>query len=59
MPGRSRSLALRRIMFRLYALLKVHLAEEETYLGMVNNGVTDEVAEMLAAALDHPVADPA
>jgi len=57
-PSLSRSLALRRVVFRLYALLKIHLVEEEMYVGVVNKGVTDEVAEMLAAALDHPVADP-
>jgi hypothetical protein len=57
-PSLARSLALRRVVFRLYALLKVHLAEEELYVGIVNKGVTQEAAELLAAALDHPVADP-
>jgi len=57
-PSLARSLALRRIVFRLYALLKVHLAEEELYVGIVNKGVTQEVADLLAAAMDHPVADP-
>ena len=57
-PSLARSLALRRIVFRLYALLKIHLAEEELYVGIVNKGVTTEVSDLLAAALDHPVADP-
>jgi hypothetical protein len=57
-PSVTRSLALRRVVFRLYALLKVHLAEEELYVGIVNKGVTEEVADLLAAAMDHPVTAP-
>ncbi len=52
----GRALAIRRVIFQLYALLKVHLAEEEAYLRLVNHGVTTEVADVLAAALAHPVA---
>lgn len=58
-PSLARSLALRRVVFRLYALLKIHLAEEELYVGIVNKGVTQEAADLLAAALEHPIADPA
>ena len=47
------AVALRRVMFRLYALLKVHLAEEELYLGIIEHGVSAEAAELLAAAMDH------
>jgi hypothetical protein len=47
-------LAIRRILFQLYALLKIHLAEEEAYLHIVEHGVSDDVAEVLAAGLDHP-----
>jgi iron-sulfur cluster repair protein YtfE (RIC family) len=50
----GKRLALRRVLFQLYALLKIHLAEEEAYLRVVNNGVSADVADMLAAALDHP-----
>ena len=42
-------------MFQLYALLKVHLAEEEAYLRIVNHGVTTDVADVMAAAMEHPV----
>lgn len=52
----GRSLALRRTMFQLYALLKVHLAEEEAYLRIVDRGAGDEMGEAIAAALEHPVA---
>jgi Hemerythrin HHE cation binding domain len=51
----GRILALRRVMFHLYALLKIHLAEEEAYLRLLEHGVTDDVADAVAAALEHPV----
>ena len=47
------TVALRRVIFRLYAMLKVHLAEEKLYLGIIEHGVSAESAEKLAAALDH------
>ena len=50
----GRTLALRRVIFQVYALLKIHLAEEEVYLRIVNHGVATDVADLLAAALDHP-----
>jgi hypothetical protein len=51
----GRALALRRVLFQVYALVKIHLAEEEAYLRLVDKGVTDEAGEVLAAALEHPV----
>ncbi len=50
------TIALRRVTFRLYALLKVHLAEEELYYGIVEHGVSPAAAETLAAAMTHAVA---
>ena len=50
----GRTLALRRVMFQLYSLLKVHLAEEEAYLRIIDRGTDSEVADMLAAAMDYP-----
>jgi hypothetical protein len=52
----GRTLALRRVLFSLYALLKVHLAEEEAYLRIVERGVPEDVADAVTAALEHPVA---
>ncbi len=52
----GRSLAIRRVMFQLYAILKIHLAEEEAYLRIVDRGVTGDVAELMAAAMEHPLA---
>jgi hemerythrin-like domain-containing protein len=50
----GKRLALRRVLFQLYALLKIHLAEEEAYLKIVDHGVSADVADLIAAALDHP-----
>jgi iron-sulfur cluster repair protein YtfE (RIC family) len=50
----GRTLAVRRVLFQIYALLKIHLAEEEVYLRIVDHGVATDVGELLAAALDHP-----
>lgn len=47
------TVSLRRVIFRLYALLKVHLAEEQLYLAIIEHGVSAESAEKLAAALQH------
>jgi hemerythrin-like domain-containing protein len=55
----SRTLGLRRVMFQLYAMLKIHLAEEEAILHLMDKGVGDDVAELLAAAMAHPGTDPA
>jgi hemerythrin-like domain-containing protein len=52
----GRSLALRRVIFGLYALLKVHLAEEEAYLRIIDRGGGSDLSEVIAAALEHPVA---
>lgn len=51
----GRTLAIRRVMFQLYALLKVHLAEEEAYLRIINHGVATDVADVMAVAMEHPV----
>ncbi len=54
-PGIRDMVALRRSLFGLYALLKVHLAEEELYTHIVERGVSTDAANALAAAMDHPV----
>jgi iron-sulfur cluster repair protein YtfE (RIC family) len=52
-PRIGKSIALRRVLYRLYALLEVHLVEEEVYIPIIRHGVSDEAAEVMAAALDH------
>ena len=51
-------LALRRALYRLHAILKVHLAEEELYLGVLDHNLTDEEKDVLAHGLDHAMAAP-
>jgi iron-sulfur cluster repair protein YtfE (RIC family) len=45
--------ALRRVLFRIYGLLKVHLAEELLYADIVEHGRSPEAEEALAAAMEH------
>ncbi|HEY3334082.1 MAG TPA: hemerythrin domain-containing protein [Candidatus Limnocylindrales bacterium] len=52
----GRTLALRRVIFQLYALLKVHLAEEDAYLRIIDRGAGAEMGDAIAAALEHPIA---
>jgi hypothetical protein len=51
-------IGLRRVLFRLYAMLKVHLAEEELYLGVLDRNVGDDEKDRLAQGIDHAAAEP-
>lgn len=55
-PNVSEAVAMRRILYRVYALIKIHLVEEEIYMHLVDRGVEPEAAEVLASAMDHAVA---
>lgn len=50
------AMAARRLLFQLYALIKVHLTEEEAYVRIIEHGLPAEVSDMLAAQLEHPLA---
>jgi hypothetical protein len=50
---RAEVLALRRVLLRLYALLKTHLAEEELYIPILEDRLTAPEEAALARALDH------
>jgi hypothetical protein len=50
-------MALRRALYRLHALLKIHLAEEELYLGVLDRNLTAAERARLVRALDHAMAD--
>jgi hypothetical protein len=54
----GRTLAIRRVLFQLYSLLKIHLAEEEAYLRIVDHSVTSDIADVLAVAMEHPFGGP-
>jgi len=51
-------IGLRRVLFRLHAMLKVHLAEEELYLGVLDRNVGAEEKDRLAQGIDHAAAEP-
>lgn len=50
-------LALRRVLLRLYALLKTHLAEEELHIPILEDRLTPAHEAALARALDHLAAE--
>ena len=51
-------IGLRRVLYRLYAMLKVHLVEEELYLGVLDRNLSAEEKDALAKGIDHAVAEP-
>lgn len=51
-------IGLRRVLYRLYAMLKVHLAEEELYLGVLDHNLSAEEKDRLAQGIDHASAEP-
>ncbi len=50
--------SLRRILYRLYAILKVHLAEEEHYITLLEGNLSPEERSALARAMEHAMAQP-
>jgi hypothetical protein len=50
---RSAVLGVRRVLLRLYALLKAHLTEEELYIPILEDRLTPPQEAALARALDH------
>jgi hypothetical protein len=51
-------IGLRRVLYRLFAMLKVHLAEEELYLGVLDHHLSTEEKGLLARGIDHASAEP-
>ena len=51
--GVPEAMALRRALYRLYALVKVHLAEEEMYLRVLAGPATTHARRDLARGLEH------
>jgi hypothetical protein len=50
-------MALRRALYRLHSLLKVHLAEEELYLEVLERRLSDPEKDVLARSLGHAMAE--
>ena len=51
--GELEGIALRRVLYRLHSMLKMHLAEEELYLGVLERSLSDEEKDVLAHGLEH------
>jgi Hemerythrin HHE cation binding domain len=50
-------MALRRALYRLYSLLKVHLAEEELYIEVLDRTLDDADRDRLGRSLGHAMAE--
>lgn len=51
-------IGLRRVLYRLFSVMKVHLAEEELYLGVLDRNLTTAEKDALAKGIDHAGAEP-
>jgi hypothetical protein len=56
--GVAETTTLRRTLFRLFALLKVHLAEEEHYTKVLEHNLSPEEQSVLARAMEHAMSEP-
>lgn len=56
--GPAESIGLRRALYRLHALLRVHLAEEELYLRVLEGNLGEAEKEELARGIEHAAAEP-
>ena len=56
--GPAEQTGLRRALYRLHAILKVHLAEEALYVGVLEHNLSDQEKDVLARAMDHALAEP-
>jgi hemerythrin-like domain-containing protein len=50
-------LRLRRVLYRMFALIKTHLAEEEAYIAVLERNLSPAETEEIARGLDHAMAD--
>lgn len=56
--GPAEVIGLRRALYRLHAMLRVHLAEEELYLRVLDRNLTAAEIEELARGIDHARLEP-
>jgi iron-sulfur cluster repair protein YtfE (RIC family) len=52
------AIGLRRVLYRLYTVLSVHLDEEELYLSVLDRSLTDVEKDALARGIEHATALP-
>ncbi len=56
--GIAEQMGMRRALYRLYTILKVHLAEEELFIRVLDHALSDEEKDGLAHAMSHAIAEP-
>jgi hypothetical protein len=56
--GLAEQTGLRRALYRLYSILKVHLAEEELFIGVLDHSLPEERKDALAHAMSHATSEP-
>lgn len=56
--GQAEAIGLRRALYRLHAILRVHLAEEELYLRVLDRNLSADEIDQLARGIEHANAEP-
>jgi len=56
--GDAEVIGLRRALYRLHAMLRVHLAEEQLYLRVLDRSLTADEIDELARGIEHAIAEP-
>ncbi len=56
--GPVEAMGLRRVLYRMHSIMRVHLAEEEHYLRVLEANLTDVEKERLARGIDHAAGQP-
>ena len=56
--GPTDAMALRRVLYRMHSILRVHLAEEELYLRVLEQHLSSEEKDQLALGIDHAADQP-
>jgi iron-sulfur cluster repair protein YtfE (RIC family) len=51
--GPVEAMGLRRVLYRMHSILRVHLAEEELYLRVLEENLSPEEKDSLARGIDH------
>ncbi len=56
--GPAEVVGLRRALYRLHAMLRVHLAEEQLYLRVLDRNLSVDEIDELARGIEHAIAEP-
>ena len=56
--GFGEQLCLRRLLFRMFGLIRSHLAEEEAYIDELRGNLSSAEADALALGLAHAMSEP-